>query len=76
MAGPDLAFTAHGAARVVADPLPGAEGVAGVEIAVDLTRRHERPTFAITAGVDWRWTDAEAQVRDGAVREALLASVG
>ena len=50
MAGPDLAFTAHGTARVVADPLPGAEGVAGVEIVVDAMRRHERPTFAIDAG--------------------------
>ena len=29
LAGPDLAFTAHGTAAVVADPLPGAEAVAG-----------------------------------------------
>jgi hypothetical protein len=73
MAAPDLAFTAHGAARVVADPLPGAEAVTGVEILVDALQRHERPTFAIDAGVAWRWTDADAHARDGVVRAALLA---
>ncbi len=72
MAGPDLAFTAHGAARVVADPLPGAEAVTGVEIRVDALHRHERPTFAIDSGVAWRWTDPEADTRDGVVRAALL----
>jgi hypothetical protein len=72
MAGPDLAFTAHGTADVIADPLPGAEAVTGVEIHVDAVDRHERPTFAIEAGVAWRWTDPEAQTRDGIVRAALL----
>ncbi len=70
--GPDLAFTAHGSARVVADPLPGVDGVCGVEIRVSSTRRHERPTFAIDAGVAWRWTDPAAQERDGVVRAALI----
>ena len=74
LAGPDLAFTAHGTAAVVADPLPGAEAVAAVAITrPDAVRRHERPTFAIEAGVAWRWTDAQALERDGAVRAALLA---
>jgi hypothetical protein len=73
VAGPDLAFTAHGTARVVADPLAGVDGVSGVEIRVSATRRHERPTFAIDAGVAWRWTDTNAQARDGVVRAALLA---
>ena len=72
MAAPDLAFTAHGAARVIADPLPGVEAVTGVEIRVDALHRHERPTFAIDAGVAWRWTDPEALTRDGVVRAALL----
>ena len=72
MAGPDVAFTAHGAATVVADPLPGAEAVTGVEIRVDALRRHERPTFAIEAGVVWRWTDPEAHTRDGVVHAALI----
>lgn len=71
MAGPDLAFTAHGTASVIADPLPGAEAVAGVAIAVAAVARHERPTFAIEAGVAWRWTDDEALERDAAVRTGL-----
>ncbi len=73
LAGPDLAFTAHGTAAVAAEALPGAEAVAGVAITVADVARHERPTFAIDAGVAWRWTDAEALERDGAVRAALLA---
>lgn len=73
LTGPDLAFTAHGRASVAADPLPGAEGVAAVAITVDAVARHERPTFAIDAGVTWRWTDAEALERDDAVRAALVA---
>ena len=72
MAAADLGFTAHGTARVVADPLPGVEGVTGVEIRVQAVHRHERPTFAIEAGVAWRWTDAAAQARDDVVRAALL----
>jgi hypothetical protein len=77
-AGPDLAFTARGQAHVAADPLPGAEAVAAVEIAVDGVDRHERATFAIDGGVSWRWTDALARERDAAVRAALieLASTG
>ena len=73
LAGPDVAFTAHGAAAVSADPLPGAEGVAAVTITVERVAGHERPTFAIDAGVRWRWTDSGALERDGAVRRALLA---
>ena len=72
MAAPDLGFTAHGTAHVVADPLPGVEAVTGVELRVSAVHRHERPTFAIEAGVAWRWTDAGAQARDGVVRAALL----
>lgn len=73
LAGPDLAFTVRGTADVVADRLPGAEAVAAVAIRVASVARHERPTFAIEAGVTWRWTDADALERDGAVRGALLA---
>jgi len=34
-------------------------------------RDHDRPTFAIEAGVRWRWTDSEAQRRDAEVHAAL-----
>jgi hypothetical protein len=72
IAGADVAFTAHGVAWVVADPLPAVEGVVAVEIRVDALARHERPTFAIDTGVGWRWTDEAAQARDDVVRAALL----
>ena len=72
LAGDDVAFTAHGTARVGADPLPALEGVVGVVVTVDRVQSHRRPTFAIQAGVAWRWADEDARDRDAAVREALL----
>jgi hypothetical protein len=65
----DVAVTAHGRARVLDGAL--IEGVVAVEIEVDDVQDHDRPTFAIEAGVRWRWTDAEAERRDAAVRAAL-----
>ena len=65
----DVAVTAYGRARVLDDAL--AEGVVAVEIEVDDIQDHDRPTFAIEAGVRWRWTDAEAQRRDAEVHAAL-----
>ncbi len=73
LAGDDVAFTAHGTAAVVADPLPGLDGVAGVAIDVEEVRGHGRTTFVVDAGVAWRWTDPLARERDAAVRSALLA---
>ena len=66
----DVAVTAHGRARVLDHPL--AEGVVAVEIEVHEVQDHDRPTFAIEAGVRWRWTDAEAERRDAEVRAALV----
>jgi hypothetical protein len=65
----DVAVTAHGRARVL-DDAP-AEGVVAVEIEVHDVQDHDRPTFAIEAGVRWRWTDPEAQRRDAEVHAAL-----
>lgn len=65
----DVAVTAYGRARVLDEPL--AEGVVAVEIEVYEVRDHDRPTFAIGAGVRWRWTDAEAKRRDAEVHAAL-----
>ena len=65
----DVAVTAHGRARVVEEAL--AEGVVAVEIEVDEVQDHDRPTFAIEAGVRWRWTDPEAEQRDAQVHAAL-----
>jgi hypothetical protein len=71
LAGGDVAFTAHGTAAVVADPLPGVEGVCGVVLEVDELREHRRPTFRVRGGVDWEWTDPGARERDAVVRAAL-----
>ncbi len=65
----DVAVTAYGQARVLDEAL--AEGVVAVEIEVEEVQDHDRPTFAIDAGVRWRWTDPEAERRDADVRAAL-----
>jgi hypothetical protein len=73
LAAGDVAVTAHGVARVVAESLPGAEGVVAVALDVESIQDHGQPTFAIEDGVRWRWTDEDAARRDAAVRAALLA---
>jgi len=65
-----VAVTAHGRARVLDERL--VEGVVAVAIAVETVQDHDRPTFAIESGVQWRWTDAEAERRDAEVRAALV----
>ena len=71
LAAGDVALTAHGRADVLADPLPG--GVVAIRLAVERIQDHGQATFAIEAGVGWRWTDAAAERRDGQVRAALAA---
>jgi len=65
----EVAVTAYGSARVLDETL--VEGVVAVEIEVHEVKDHDRPTFAIEAGVRWRWTDPEAQRRDAEVHAAL-----
>jgi hypothetical protein len=65
----DLAVTAHGRARVLDAEV--VEGVVAVEIEVHEVQDHDRPTFAIEAGVRWRWTDPDAERRDAEVHAAL-----
>jgi flavin reductase (DIM6/NTAB) family NADH-FMN oxidoreductase RutF len=71
MAAGDVACTIHARAEVVEESLPGAEGVAGVSLAVDAIQDHMQPRFSIAAGVAWDWTDEEARASDAAVRGAL-----
>ena len=66
----NVAFTADGEATVVAEE---AAGVVAVRIAVTRVHDHTQPAFSLEAGVAWRWTDAEAEARDVAVRDALRA---
>jgi hypothetical protein len=70
----DLAITAHGRARLLDEQL--VEGVVAVEIEVHDVQNHDRPTFAIEAGVRWRWTDADAERRDAEVQAALTRLAG
>jgi len=67
LAAGDVAFTAHGRAVVLGD----AAGVVAVRIDVDDVQDHRQPTFVVEDGVRWRWTDADAERRDGEVRSAL-----
>jgi hypothetical protein len=69
----DVAITAIGHATVVADPLPGAEGVVAVRIGVERIQQHWQDAFTIEEGVRWRWNDAESEARDAEVRGALEA---
>jgi Pyridoxamine 5'-phosphate oxidase len=66
----NVAVTADGRARVLDSESP-AEGIVTVEIEVERVQDHDRPTFAIEAGVRWRWTDPDAEHRDAEVRAAL-----
>jgi len=67
----DLAITVHGHAEVVND----FGRVVAVRVDVDEIQDHARPEFAIHRGVDWEWTDADAQRADDEVRAALQALV-
>ena len=67
----DVAFTAHGRATVVADPLEAAPNVVAVALAVDRVQEHNASTYVVEEGVRWRWTDDEAARRDETVRAAL-----
>jgi hypothetical protein len=76
LAAGDLAFTAHGRATVVQDPMEVADAVVAVAIDVDAVQSHDDPRFVIEAGVRWRWVDPEAAERDAAIHEALRALAG
>jgi hypothetical protein len=70
LAAGNVAVTVIGRASVVAE----VEHVAIVHVSVERIQNHARDTFVIDDGVQWRWTDDEAQRADAAVRRALLAS--
>jgi hypothetical protein len=63
----DRAFTLAGRAVSYHDAGP----VIGVRIEVDELHDHNRPTYEITDGVQWQWTDEEAEERDAESRAAL-----
>ena len=73
VAGDDLAFTAHGRATVVAEPMAVSERVAALRIDVEAIQDHCDERFEIDAGVRWHWTDDEAEQQDSMIRAALAA---
>jgi hypothetical protein len=75
MAAGNLAFTAHGLATIVAEPMAGADRVAAVRIDVEAIQDHGQDRFQIDAGVRWHWTDADAERQDARIR-AELARLG
>lgn len=76
--GPGFALTAHGRATVVADPLPGAEPMVAVALAVERVADHLRPETEIRAGVDWAWREEGGRGDEGpAARDArVMAALG
>ena len=65
-----FAVTAHATATILRDLN---DAVVAVRLDVETIQDHGQPTFAIEAGVQWRWTDDEARARDAEIRAALRA---
>jgi len=71
LAAGDVAFTAHGTATIVEEPMAASDRVAAVRIEVESIQDHGQDRFEIDAGVRWHWTDNEAEQRDAELRAAL-----
>jgi hypothetical protein len=67
LAAGDHAFTVSGRALSFAEAGP----VIGVRVEADDLIDHNRPTYEISGGVQWHWTDPEATERDATARAAL-----
>ena len=65
-----FAVTAHAAATILHDLN---DAVVAVRLDVEEIQDHGQPTFAIEAGVQWRWLDDGARERDAEIRAALRA---
>jgi hypothetical protein len=68
LTGGDVAITAHARATILHDLN---DAVVAVRLDVEQIQDHGQPTFAIEAGVRWRWLDDEARERDTEIRAAL-----
>ena len=71
MAGGDVAFTAHGRATIVEEPMAISDRVAAIRIDVEAIQNHGQDDFEIDDGVRWHWTDPRAEQRDVEIRAAL-----
>ena len=63
----NVAVTAIGRAVVVSE----LERVAILRLEVERIQDHGHDTFVVDDGVQWRWTDADAERADAALRESL-----
>ena len=61
------AVTAYARASVVDED----DRVAFVRLDVESVEDHDQPTFELTGGVRWHWTDDGAERGDAAVRDRL-----
>ena len=67
-----LAFTAHGAAAVVAEGLECAPGVAAVELRVERLQDHLADgRTEMLSGARWRWRDPAAAALEARIHEEL-----
>lgn len=71
LSGPSFSLTLVGRASVLADPLPGAEAVAGILVVVERAWDARGLATEVTAGIDWRWTEEAAAARHAGVLAAL-----
>lgn len=71
MAGGDVAFTAHGRATIVEDPMTVSERVTAIRLDVEVIQNHGQDAFEIDDGVRWHWTDPESEQRDAEIGAAL-----
>jgi len=62
-----VAVTAYARASVVDED----DRVAYVRLDVESVEDHDQPTFELTGGVSWHWTDDGAEEGDAAVRATL-----
>ena len=68
-----VAITAHATATIVEEPLAISDRVCAVRLDVEEVQDHAQPRFVVEQGVAWRWTDPEAEARDGEIRAHLQA---
>jgi flavin reductase (DIM6/NTAB) family NADH-FMN oxidoreductase RutF len=62
-----VAVTAYGGARVVEE----GDRVVYVRLDVESVEDHDQPSFELTGGVQWHWTDDGAEAGDADVRARL-----
>ena len=70
--GEGLAFTAHGRAAVLRDPLECAPRVAGIELRVERVQDHLADgRTEMLSGARWRWRDEGAAAADAMIQAEL-----